>query len=40
MLIINQCPWFKVIAIANKIATSPRRFVSAVNRLAAIDAGF
>jgi len=40
ILIISQWPWLRVIAIANKIATSPSRFVKAVNILAAIEDGF
>jgi len=37
---ISQWPWLMVIAIDNRIATSPRRLVRAVNILAAIDEGF
>jgi hypothetical protein len=40
ILIISQCPWLRVIAIANKIATSPSRFVMAVSNAAAMDEGF
>lgn len=40
MLIINQCPWFKVQAIETKIITSPMRLVKAVIIPAARDFGF
>jgi hypothetical protein len=40
ILMINQWPWLRVIAMASKIATSPSRFVMAVSNAAAIDDGF